>query len=636
MKKKNVLLLVLVGLLFNSFVFAYSTKDTILINQWNEKSLELAFSDPKEGLKIIEKTIAFCQKTGFVKGEAMAYIRRGITYDVISKPDEAIAAYRRAIELAQTVDYPKGEGSALNNIGLILMAENRLPEARVYFQKAFDIIRRLNNDQLLGSIANNLGMIYHETDRDEKALYWFRKSVAFKLKANDLVEVANTFANISDLYQGQNNFDSAAFYSYRAIEIYQKNNNRFHLGKSFNNLALILVKTNQREAEKFYLQSLEIAREIENLPMQVSTSYNLSQLYRKQQKVKQEFKLLEEIYPLIQRDGTDELAYKVCFAFAVWHFNHGDKKRGDQLLEEYAAHHRSYFNAIQAKNLAEIERKYEMNQQIQANKILKKSNQLKSLTIKKNKQQTILLNLIWTAGLSIIALVGLGLVFWFRKRNTIRELESQKAVLEATLQERKRISFDLHDNVGSQLSYVVSNLEMLNEATQQADEAQKDRIQRTYKMSQEAIDSLRDTVWALHNSSITVDMLADKLQTHARKVIDQHQSIDVQFQFSSLTNPVISPEHTMHVFRIFQESFSNIWRHAGATAVLVRLEELPSREIVMQIVDNGKGIEYTDSPKGHFGLKNMFDRASQIGGILKVERISTGGTSITLTFGGLS
>lgn len=131
----------MMGFLFNSQTFAFSTNDTILINQWNEKSLKLAFSNPKEGLKIIEKTIAFCQKKGFIKGEAMAYIRRGITYDVLSKPDQAIEAYRTAIHLAQKIDYPKGEGSAYNNIGLILMAENRLTEARIYFQKAFDIFR---------------------------------------------------------------------------------------------------------------------------------------------------------------------------------------------------------------------------------------------------------------------------------------------------------------------------------------------------------------------------------------------------------------------------------------------------------------------------------------------------------------
>lgn len=631
MKRRNVLLLVLFGLSFNSLLFGYSTKDTILINQWNEKSLELAFSNPKEGLKIIEKTIDFCQKTGFVKGEAMAYIRRGITYDVMSKPDEAIDAYRTAIRLAQKIDYPKGEGSALNNIGLILMAENRLSEARSYFQKAFDIFQKLNNQQLLGSIANNLGMIYHETGRRKEALDWFRKSVAHMMKADDLTQVANTYANISDLFQEQDKLDSATFYSYKAIAIYEKYKNHFHLGKSYNNLGLLLVDNNQQAAENYFLKSLKIAKEIENIPMQVSTSYNLSQLYQKQQKVKQEFNLLSKIYPLIQADGTDELAYKVCFAFAMWHFNHGSKKRGNQLLVEYSHYQRKYFEAVQAKNLNEIERKFEMNQQVQANKILKKSNELKSLTITKNKQQTQFFNVIWSVSLGFVALISLGMVFWYRKRSTIRELENQKAVLEATIQERKRISFDLHDNVGSQLSYVVSNLEMLHNLNPLADEAQKMRIQRTFKMSQEAIDSLRDTVWALHNSAISLEMLADKIQTHALKVIDQNSQIEFHFQLISLTNPVISPENTMHVFRIFQESISNVLKHAKATSVWVRLEELSSQKIVLQVVDNGKGIEYLDSPKDHFGLKNMFDRANQIGGILKIERISTGGTSITLT-----
>lgn len=619
------------GILFNSQTFAFSTNDTILINQLNEKSLKLAFSNPKEGLKIIEKTIAFCQKKGFIKGEAMAYIRRGITYDVLSKPDQAIEAYRTAIHLAQKIDYPKGEGSAYNNIGLILMAENRLTEARIYFQKAFDIFRKLNNEQLLGSISNNLGMIYHETERRQEALEWFRKSVSHKLKANDLEQVANTYANLSDLFQEQNLLDSATFYSYKAIEIYEKYNNRFHLGKSYNNLGLLLEEKNQSEAEKYFLKSHQISREIENKPMQVSTSFNLSQLYRKQKKVQQEFKLLTEIYPLIQGEDMEELAYKVCFALAKWHFNYGSKTKGDQLLEAYSKHHRNYFAAVQAKNLNAIERRYEVNQQIQANKMLKKSNELKSLTIKKNQQHTQFLNLIWSASLGFVALISLGIVLWFRKRNTIRALENQKAVLEATIQERKRISFDLHDNVGSQLSYVVSNLEMLNDSNPPVDEVQKERIHRTFKMSQDAIDSLRDTVWALHHSAINLEMLADKIQTHALKVMDQSARITLHFQLNSLTNPVISPETTMHIFRIFQESINNVLKHANATSVWVNLEELPTQSIVLQIMDNGKGIEQLDSPKGHYGLKNMFDRANQIGGVLKIERISTGGTSITLT-----
>lgn len=610
--------------------FAGIAADTNKINELNAQALDLAYSDPEEALQVVRQTIRLSRKAGFTKGEIMALIRRGIVFDVTSRPAEAITAYNEALALSRKTHYLKGEGSALNNIGLIYLNQNELSKAMIHFQQAHDIFLQIRNDQMLGSISNNIAMIYQETNRAGKALDWFRKGLEYTTRADNLTEKANIYAGIADVFSGLDKQDSARYYSRLAIGIYERTGNLYYLGKSYNNLALSLSSRHQyQEAETYYLKSLDIARKIGNTTMLTSTGFNLSQNYRRTGNYERQGKLLAEIYPFISEKGKEELAFKVCLAFAQWNYHHGSLREADRLMGEYIEYHMKYFNEVNAKNLSEIEEKYEVEKKEQENRLLKKENQVQTLEINRNRQDAKITNLYWASGLFLLLVLSLLAMLRFRRKSYRKELESQKAVFEATLAERKRISFDLHDNVGSQLSYVVNNLELLNQHSRNAQEIDTQRIERTFKMSQEAIDSLRDTVWALHNSSITAEILAAKLESFALKVIDTDE-IHFIFRTDIFVNKVISPEHTMHIFRIFQESVNNALKHAKATQIEVLLTETAEGKLVLEILDNGKGIDRTESPEGHYGLKNMSDRASQIGATWRIAQRATGGTGVYL------
>jgi signal transduction histidine kinase len=364
--------------------------------------------------------------------------------------------------------------------------------------------------------------------------------------------------------------------------------------------------------------------------MLVSTGYNLSQLYYLQKNSKKEIEFLNEIYPLIEKEGMPEIAYKVCQAIAVWNYRNGNIEKADIYFGEYLKYHADYFDEKSNQSLTEVEKKYEVQKKEQENALLKKSIQLKSLNLKKNQQNSIIQNLVWTAGFAFISIVFLLVYFWFRRKSYQKDLENQKAIFEATLAERKRISFDLHDNVGSQLSYVVNNLEMLNSEGKTSKKIDFERVERTFKMSQDAIDSLRDTVWALHNASITIEILSSKLESFVRKITDNQNNLTFNFSCIITKNKIISPEQTMHIFRIFQESISNVLKHAKASNVDIQLEETEDGKIILEVRDNGIGIQNMSSPDGHFGLKNMSARATEIGAFWKIERNDAGGTTIFL------
>lgn len=92
----------------------------------------------------------------------------------------------------------------------------------------------------------------------------------------------------------------------------------------------------------------------------------------------------------------------------------------------------------------------------------------------------------------------------------------------------------------------------------------------------------------------------------------------------------LAPELGTAIFRVMQESLTNISRHAGATEVRVRIDAGPD-EVRLEVIDNGRGIAAADLAKrGSFGVRGMRERARDLGGALEVVPLDGGGTRLHL------
>jgi signal transduction histidine kinase len=93
----------------------------------------------------------------------------------------------------------------------------------------------------------------------------------------------------------------------------------------------------------------------------------------------------------------------------------------------------------------------------------------------------------------------------------------------------------------------------------------------------------------------------------------------------------LDPDSSTAVFRIFQESLTNVARHAHATRVEARLEREQDR-LVFQVSDNGRGFDPQKiSARESLGLLGMQERALMLNGDLKIEGVPGAGTTMTLT-----
>jgi two-component system sensor histidine kinase UhpB len=83
------------------------------------------------------------------------------------------------------------------------------------------------------------------------------------------------------------------------------------------------------------------------------------------------------------------------------------------------------------------------------------------------------------------------------------------------------------------------------------------------------------------------------------------------------------------VYRVAQESLTNVARHAGASAVEVSLQP-GAGSVVLRVSDNGRGIGENADVNGHGGVRGMRERALLVGGALAVKPARGGGTEVRL------
>jgi signal transduction histidine kinase len=141
--------------------------------------------------------------------------------------------------------------------------------------------------------------------------------------------------------------------------------------------------------------------------------------------------------------------------------------------------------------------------------------------------------------------------------------------------ERQRISRDLHDNIGSQLTNIATKLEITayQVGKNQSSEEIQERIEKVGDEARITIGLLRETIWAIQQDSFTLEEFAGKLQQHLERNISQPTVYNFNLEKPELNKTKkLNANQALNLFRIFQEAIQNITKHAQATEVNVGLD----------------------------------------------------------------
>ncbi len=233
---------------------------------------------------------------------------------------------------------------------------------------------------------------------------------------------------------------------------------------------------------------------------------------------------------------------------------------------------------------------------------------------------------------TLVGIILFTTIVWTSRTISVRRMKAKMKELEhqhALEKERFRISKDMHDEIGSQLTQIG-----LMSGLAKRDKADPEKIERTLEdisqTTQEIVSSFDEIVWAVNPRYDTLEGLLDYLAQYASSFLDR-AGIEVRTELPTVQEQIhVSAENRHNIFMIVKESLTNVIKYAEATEVLF-LPKIENGIFSLLIQDNGRGFDAASVKQFSEGLNNMKLRMEEIGGEFNLTSVPGKGTSITIT-----
>jgi PAS domain S-box-containing protein len=217
-----------------------------------------------------------------------------------------------------------------------------------------------------------------------------------------------------------------------------------------------------------------------------------------------------------------------------------------------------------------------------------------------------------------------------RAEQALRASGEQFRNLAAHLQsvreeERARISREVHDELGQSLTAVKMDLAWLAGRLARGNVQMLQRIRSTVQLADSIIQAIRRISTELRPAVLDLGLAA----AVEWQVQEFQARSGVPCKVRLLIREVVTSNASTAMFRIFQETLTNVARHAKATRVEVVLQKQPDR-LVLLIHDNGRGFDQADpSLSNSLSLLGMRERAAILGGQVNISSAAGKGTTVT-------
>lgn len=625
---------------------AESSNDSIKLRLYNKISFYYIFNDPERAKQLLLKGIQQAEIKKVPFSEAELVNTYGIYYDVSGKSDSAKYYFEKALGISEAHDYKIITVMVINNLGMFHWNKGNYQEALDYFFQALEMNKRNTVDSGDGAYFNNIGLIYQEMGQMDKALEFHEKALAVRQKYNDSGEIATSLSNIAVVLGAQGEYAKSEETFLRAIEMAKTENELGKYYDALNGLSDSYLDQNQPKKAIPLLEELLKGRNENNIDRRsnLATISNLIKAYNTTGNLPTALKYVERGNSFLQEfPDLKNSAVSFFQNASQTYFRTNNPDKGSEYLENAILTKEEIFSAENASAIASFETKFKVSEK-ERDLAQTRANLAESELEVEQKN-------IFIFGMIALALFLGILGFLVYRQQKLKNSQLQKeAELKAALakieiqnqlqEQRLRISRDLHDNIGSQLTFIISSIDNLKFGLRDAGTSITDKLGSISNFTMDTIYELRDTIWAMNKTDISVEDLQVRISNFIEKA---KVSSDVNFQFKVSENllkekPFPSVQG-MNIYRIIQEAVNNALKHSSATEIIVSLsaqtllpfEKPMGNSFKMEIIDNGKGF---DSEKTSFGngLRNIQKRAKDLGG--KVEVISKigEGTTVQLVF----
>ncbi len=526
-----------------------------------------------------------------------------ICFMTIGDLDSALLLLDQSLQIRRKIGDPLLIAKTQSKRGTVLFEKGHLDQSLVAFVEALKIFQDNKLIPFSALTKANIGNVYEklgQTDKAENAyLDLLNISRAHQIKNYEFTALGA----LAKIKSKQGLWNEANAYFIAGEKIIGSDLEPSTIGIFYQNFGINY--RHLKESSKA-LSMLKKALEIyQKIPDELSIAYttlNLANVYLDLRKIDEARKFADSGYEQAKKLGafnTLKYAYKTMARYA--YLNNNDQL-GDEYIEKFESYKDSINNAESQKNIDRLMIEFHTAEKEKA---------LLETQLKNDKYLILLaLSLLMIAVLFIIAIIKI-------QKNKINqkkiELDNQRKLNH----ERIRISRDLHDHLGAEITYIAAKLDILsNELNSNT------LIPQLANNARSAGQMMRETIWSIKNEQITTHDLFSKIKEYSEKT-KQGLNLDIHVKFSN-EEIKISPGQALGAFRIVQECVQNAIKHSQCSNISI---EISSSKI--SVKDNGKGLPHDVS--GGNGMINMKERASENGMKFDLNSGSIG-TEIAIIF----
>ncbi|EIJ82147.1 integral membrane sensor signal transduction histidine kinase [Bacillus methanolicus PB1] len=201
--------------------------------------------------------------------------------------------------------------------------------------------------------------------------------------------------------------------------------------------------------------------------------------------------------------------------------------------------------------------------------------------------------------------------------------DQENRIQEIISQERNRLARELHDSVSQQLFAASMLMSAINEGKPLSDDRETKQLKMVEEMIHQSQLEMRALLLHLRPVALKGKSLKEGIE---ELLVELSQKVTMKIHWKLEEFPMDKGVED-HLFRILQESVSNTLRHSKATkleVLLIHRDDL----IILRVTDDGVGFDVEETKAGSYGIQNMYERAVEIGGTLKIVSVKQKGTRL--------
>lgn len=617
-------------------------------------------SDIIDNLKKELSTSPDAKRTASIYSDLTWYYSNIATDSAISYGNKAIA---ESIKLKDSVLLAQ----VYSDLGAVYFRKTDYKSSKASYLTAYQIRKNRGDKIGMAKVAANLANIYNKENKKTLALKSYLESVDYFEKTNNLGAAAITNANIGSLFMDLKNYSKSMSYTRKAINYQEENHQDIGLSTSYLTMGNIYLKLKDTvNALKYYSKSIAYSKKTANNLALSAAFNNISNIKIQQKKGLEASKLIEKSGEIIKKlnVNTDESSLalnqvskdisekKFLEAQSILYKLKNRYNKNDLFKSElwqtyiYLSQTHSYLNKPDSASYY-IEASMKLQDEIVEKTVRKQTNELETKYQTEKKEQLLLQkeaeakqkNVLLVGISSLLALIVIIAFLIYRQQRLKNRQQEQEFQLKSAIaqiekqnelqEQRLTISRDLHDNIGAQLTFIISSVENIKYAFDITNEKLDTKLQGISAFARSTILELRDTIWAMNNNEIHFEDLRARILDFIEKAKIAKEDIDFKFNIQdSVHQEKLSSITGMNIYRTIQEAVNNAIKYADASLITIDVKTIEDK-ITIHIQDNGKGFEEDKVEKGN-GLLNMQKRIEDIGGIFNLISAPGKGTTIEL------